>query len=82
VISVGTFPGRPEPTAVRGGGATWSQAIILPAIEKLALPLTIIAQAGTAHRGRPLHYWKESAISAKVQDVLERGADFDRVTLA
>jgi hypothetical protein len=82
VITVGTFPGRPEPTAVRGGNPAWAQGLILPAIEKLNLPRTILVPTGTAHRGRPMHFWKEGDNTAKVHEILERGMDFDRVVLA
>ena len=79
---VATFPGRPEPIAVRGGNPAWSQGLVLPAIEKLGVPRSLIVPGGAAFRGRALHVWETSAAQAKVLDILERGADFDRVTVA
>lgn len=81
VMTVATFPGRPEPAAVRGANPTWFAGLLLPAIEKLGVPRSLIAPPGVAFRGRPIFLWDETATPAKVLDLLERGADFDRITL-
>jgi hypothetical protein len=82
VMSVATFPGRPEPAAVRGANPSWSQALVLPPLDKMGVPRSLLVATGIAHRGKPFHFLESEATSAKVQDILERGADFDRVTLA
>jgi hypothetical protein len=82
VMSIATFPGGLEATAVRGASPAWSQAVVLPPLEKLGVPRSLLVASGIAHRGKPFHFWESEAISARVQDILERGADFDRVTVA
>ncbi len=81
VMSVNVFPGRPEPIAVHGANPSWSQALVLPAIEKLGVPRSLVVPSALAYRGRPIYFWEGVAKPAKVLDVLERGADFDRITL-
>ncbi len=81
VMTVATFPGRPEPIAVRSGNPAWTPGLVLPALEKIGVPRSLIVSGGVAFRGRPLHLWEEGATQGKVLDVLERGADFDRATL-
>ena len=82
VMSVATIPGKPEAIAARGTNPSWSQALALPAIEKAGIARTLIVASGLGHRGRAIHYWQEGAKQGKVAEVVERGADFDRVTLA
>ena len=82
VMAVATIPGRPQPTAARGANPSWSQALSMPALEKAGIPRTLIVAGGLGHRGRPIHYWEENAQQGKVLEVVERGADFDRITLA
>jgi hypothetical protein len=79
---VATIPGRPQPIAARGANPSWSQALSMPALEKAGIPRTLIVAGGLGHRGRPIHFWEESAQQGKVLEVVERGADFDRITLA
>jgi hypothetical protein len=82
VMSVAMFPGKPEPIAARTSNPNWTQAISLPAVEKIGVPRTLVVGSGLGLRGRPIHYWQEGAQQGKVLDVLERGVDFDRVSLA
>jgi len=79
---VATIPGKAEAIAARGTSPTWSQALALPALEKAGIPRTLIVGSGIGIRGRAVHYWQEGAQQGKVADVVERGADFERVTLA
>lgn len=81
LMTVALFPGQPEAAAVRGPSPPWSQGFVLPAIPKLGVPASIVAPASTAFRGRPVFVWKDGAVEARVQDVLDRGADFDRATM-
>ena len=82
VMSVATFPGRPLPIAVRGSNPAWVQGIALPAVEALGVPRSLLVPNGVAFRGRSIFAWEGEARQAKVVEVLERGADFDRVTVA
>ncbi len=79
---------KPEPIAARTGdsrnrqGSQWVQAFRLPALERIGVPESLVLPSGLASRGRGLEIWagggsKEST----VYEVLERGADFDRVTV-
>ena len=82
VMSVATFPGRPEPIAVRGSNPSWVPGVALPALEKLGVPRSLLVPTGVAFRGRPVFAWEGESRQAKVVDILERGTDFDRVTVA
>ena len=88
VITVSLFPGRPEPIAVRAadarhrGNAQWTQGFRLPALERLHIPASLIVPNGTASRGRGIETWDEESRATTVREVLERGNDFDRVTVA
>lgn len=87
VITVALFPGRPEPIAVRASdsrnraNAQWSQAFRLPAIERLAIPESLVVPSGLAIRGRGIDVWIGEAKEGTVYEVLDRGTDFDRVTI-
>ena len=86
IATVTIFPGKPEPLAVRAGdarnraNAQWTQGFRLPALEKLAIPASLVVPSGMGTRGRGVEVWNEGAKESTVEDVLERGGDFDRVT--
>jgi hypothetical protein len=81
------FPGKPEPVAVRAGDARnrpnahWTQGIRLPALEKIAIPASLVVPGGMGSRGRGIETWEEGVREYTVEDVLQRGSDFDRVTI-
>lgn len=87
VITVALFPGRPEPIAVRAAdsrnrqAAQWLQAFRLPALERMGVPASVLVPSGIASRGRGIEIWAGEAKEATVYEVLERGSDFDRVTV-
>jgi hypothetical protein len=87
VISVTLFPGRPEPIAVRAsdsrnrGGHQWVQGFRLPAMERLGTPESLVVPTGMAARGRGIETWKGAAKESTVYEILDRGTDFDRVTI-
>lgn len=87
VITVALFPGKPEPVAVRAAdsrnrqGSQWVQAFRLPALERLGVPASLVVPTGIAARGRGIELWTGGAKEATVYEVLERGTDFDRVTV-
>ena len=84
IATISLFPGKPEPIAVRApasgarAGAQWTQALRLPANESLKVPATLVLPSGIGLRGRgvEVHGGRE----ATVEDILEHGTDFDRVT--
>ena len=87
VITVGLFPGKPQPIAVRAAdtrnrqGTQWVQAFRLPALERLGIPESLVVPTGIASRGRGIEVWAGGAKESTVYEVLERGTDFDRVTV-
>ncbi|HRE14798.1 MAG TPA: hypothetical protein PLD37_11435, partial [Usitatibacteraceae bacterium] len=55
VISVALFPGKPSPVAVRAAdtrnrtaGSQWVQGFRLPALERLAIPASLVVPSGIA----------------------------------
>lgn len=88
IITASLFPGRPEPLAVRAAdprhraNAQWTQGFRLPALERLHIPSSLIVPNGMASRGRGIETWDEESHEATVREVLERGNDFDRLTVA
>jgi hypothetical protein len=87
VITVALFPGKPEPIAVRAADsrnrqtAQWVQAFRLPALERLGVPESLVVPTGIASRGRGIEFWAGGPKESTVYEVLERGTDFDRVTV-
>ncbi len=87
VITVGLFPGKPEPIAVRAADSRnrqvsqWAQGFRLPALERLGVPESLVVPSGIASRGRGVEVWAKEAKESTVYEVLERGSDFDRVTV-
>jgi hypothetical protein len=87
VVTVTLFPGRPEPLAARAAdarnraNAQWAQAFRMPALEKLQVPASLVVASGVAARGRGIELWDGAARESTVYEVLERGADFDRITV-
>jgi hypothetical protein len=90
VITVGLFPGRPEAIAVRAADsrnraqAQWWQGFRLPALERLGVPESLVVPSGLASRGRGIEVLSKEAKEGRestVYEVLERGSDFDRVTV-
>ena len=88
VATVTLFPGKPEPVPVRAAdarnraSAQWAQGFRLPALERIHIAASLVVPAGVAARGRGIEMWEEGApVERTVYEVLERGADFDRVTV-
>jgi hypothetical protein len=87
IATVTIFPGKPEPVALRAGdarnraNAQWMQGLRLPAVEKLRIPASLVLPSGMGSRGRGVELWSEEGPrESTVEDVLQRGSDFDRVT--
>ena len=87
MITIALFPGKIEPIAVRAAdarnraGMQWLQAFRLPALERLGIPESLVVPSGIASRGRGIEVWSGAPTECTVYEVLERGTDFDRVTV-
>ena len=90
-VNIAMLPGKPEATAVRAGdaagrsSATYTQGFRLPPMESLKIPETLIVPSGLAQKGRGIDIFHPDHGSAKqvmLVDFVERGVDFDRMTIA
>ena len=78
------IPGEPVPAAVRGTGVTAAQekykpAFLLPPMEALKLPASVILLSGSFKPDRVVEVWTEGGISEiRLKTVLDRGAGFER----
>lgn len=89
-VTLAVLPGKPEATAVRSSDnkartATYTQGFRLPPMESLGIPETLVVPSNLAQRGRGIdifHPGHGSAKQVNVLDFVERGQDFDRVTIA
>ena len=84
------LPGKPEAISVRSadnrsrGGGHYVQGFRLPPMESLKIPETLVVPAAFAQRGRGIdifHAGHGSPKMVKLLDFVERGVDFDRVTI-
>jgi len=87
IATIALFPGKPEPIAVRAGArnrtnAQWMQGFRLPPLERLQIPDSLVVPASMALRGRGVETWREGIRESTVAEILEHGADFDRITVA
>lgn len=90
VVTVSMLPGKPDPVAVRSGdlrtrgSMTYVQGFRLPPMDALKIPETLIVPSGLAQRGRGIdvfHHGHGNPKQVTLYDFVERGLDFDRVTL-
>jgi len=87
IATLTLFPGRPEPIAVRAGDvrnratAQWVQGVRLPSLEKINIPASLIVPSPLGARGRGIEVWEGAAKESTVEELLQRGTDFDRVTV-
>ncbi|HEX9392882.1 MAG TPA: hypothetical protein VF928_16340 [Usitatibacteraceae bacterium] len=91
-VTIAMLPGKPEATAVRASdaaavrsNATYTQGFRLPPMDALKIPETLIVPSGLAQKGRGIDIYHPdhgSPKEVKLIDFIERGADFDRVTIA
>ena len=87
--TVAMMPGKPEATSVRGPddqhrAGCYVQGFRLAPMPALKIPETLVVPAGLARTGRGIdtfHPGHGSPKQVRVVDFIERGADFDRVTI-
>ncbi len=84
------LPGKPEATSVRSAdnrnraGGAYVQGFRLPPMDALKIPETLVVPAAFAQKGRGIDIFHAGHGSPKmvtVLDFVERGVDFDRVTI-
>ncbi|HZZ93548.1 MAG TPA: hypothetical protein VFE23_13375 [Usitatibacter sp.] len=87
VATITLFPGRPEPVPVRAAdarnraNAKWSEGFRLPPLEKAQIAGSLVVPSGVGSRGRGVEVWQDGPKESTVYEVLERGTDFDRITV-
>ena len=79
------IPGAPQPIGIRHTGLNaanekYQQAIMMPGVESLKAPDTVILAPGMFKPGRVLEVYAESAWQIKLANIVERGVDFERCT--
>lgn len=78
------FPGRAVAVAVRGTGVMATKGkyypgFVIPPVESLEAPASLVLPPGTHKPNRIVEVWHEGvARRFKLKDVLDRGADFER----
>ena len=86
IATITLFPGKPEAVPARAGdarnraSAQWSPGFKLPALEKAKVPASLVVGAGVAGRGRGVEVWEGEPREKTVEEVLDHGTDFDRVS--
>jgi len=88
--TIAILPGKPEATTVRASEArsrspSYVQGFRLPPMEALKIPETLVIPSGFSQRGGSIdifHAEHGSPKEVKVAEFVERGVDFDRVTIS
>ena len=87
VATITLFPGRPEPVPVRAADARnranahWAPGFRLPALERIKIAPSLVVPSGLASRGRGIDLWEGAAKESTVEEILDRGTDFDRISV-
>ena len=87
IATITLFPGRPVPVPVRAGdarnraNAQWAVGFRLPPLERIKIPASLIVPTGVASRGRGIELWDGAPKESTVEEMLDRGADFDRISV-
>ena len=84
------LPGKPEATTVRASdtrsrNSSYVQGFRLPPMEALRIPETLVVPHGLAPRGGGIdifHAGHGSPKEVKIAEFVQRGVDFDRVTIS
>ena len=88
IATVTLFMGKPTAVPVRAAdarnraNAQWVVGFHLPGLEKVKIPPSIIVPSSVAQRGRGIELWQDGAgKESTVEDILDRGTDFDRIAI-
>jgi hypothetical protein len=81
------LPGIPQGTAIRAVGAPaaaeqYTLAFLLPAVAALKTPETLVVPAGWFKLNREIEVLTERSGKLRLASIVDRGADFERVTFA
>ncbi len=87
--TISMLPGKPEATTVRSSDTrsrvpNYVQGFRLPPMEALKIPETLLVPSNLSHLGRGIdifHQGHGSPKEVKVAEFIERGLDFDRITI-
>ncbi len=82
-IGVQILPGIPQGVAIRAAGADAAQttpAFLLPAVAALQAPETLVLRAGFFKPNREIEVLTDRPGKLRLASVVDRGADFERVT--
>jgi hypothetical protein len=84
-IGVQILPGVPLGVGVRGAGPSaageqYVPALMLPAVAALQTPETLVMPSGWFKPQRAVEVYTDSARQLRLASVIDRGADFERVT--
>jgi len=84
-VGVRTLPGMPVGVTIRAGGVNAPAeanvpALMLPAVAALQAPDTLVLSIGWFRPKRIIEVWTDKAHQMVLTTVVERGADFERVT--
>lgn len=83
-VGIELLPGRPRPVAVRGtgvmaAGEKYRPGFLLPPVEALGLPASIVLPPASYKPERIVETWAEGATRQfRLKAALDRGADFER----
>ena len=80
------LPGVPQCVAVRATGLNamaerYVQALLLPAVPALQSPVTLIVPAGWYRPKRMVEVFSDKAQQILLTGVVDRGADFERLSI-
>jgi len=83
---VRVFPGAPQSVAVRGTGVNamndkYVQALSLPAVPALQTPPTLLLPSGWYRPKRLIEVYSDTSEQVLLTGVVDRGADFERVSI-
>jgi hypothetical protein len=84
-VGVRTLPGMPQGAAVRGTGLNaatekYVPALLLPAVEALRSPESLILPSGWYRPKRLIELYRSGAANVALTALLEHGTDYERVT--
>ena len=85
LAGIRVMPGRPDPVAVRGADAastreSYRPAFLIPAVEALNSPATIVIPPGHFRAGRMMELSGGPHRQVVLVQLVDRGLDFDRAT--
>jgi cyclic-di-GMP-binding protein len=85
IATITLFPGKPTPVPVRAAdarnraSAQWAAGFRLPGLERIKIAPSMVVPSGMASRGRGIELWDGAPKETTVEEILDRGTDFDRI---